>query len=286
MKIYKQYSDKAIEIVTDNPYQLATDIYGIGFVTADAIARNLGIAPGSEYRYRAGIIHVLGEAAEDGHCFLPYAELTEKVIERLALADHQPSPSVVRDLVFQMGVDEEIVLQEHRQHRYICYQLPFYQSEQHLAKRLQQLLSRPITVDLLRVQAWINRFTAAVGMQLSDLQRQAVEMAASERVQILTGGPGTGKTFTLRTIVALMKAMGKSIALASPTGRAAQRLSEMTKLEAKTIHRLLEFDPRTMKFKRDVDNPIEAQVQGKRILFLKGRLGKGFRHLVFMIIDS
>ncbi len=260
VKIYKQYSDKAIEIVTNNPYQLATDIYGIGFVTADAIARNLGIAPGSEYRYRAGIIHVLGEAAEDGHCFLPYPELIEKVVERLALADHQPSPTVVRDLIFQMGMDEEIVIQGHRQHQFICYQLPFYQSEQHLAKRLQQLLSRPIAVDLPRVQTWIDKFTTVVGLQLSDLQRQAVEMAASERVLVLTGGPGTGKTFTLRTIVALMKAMGKRIALASPTGRASQHLSEMTGLEAKTIHRLLEFDPRTMKFKRDIDNPIEAQV--------------------------
>ena len=110
MKIYKQYSDKAIEIVSNNPYQLATDIYGIGFVTADAmvalrtaegIARNLGIAPGAEYRYRAGIVHVLGEAAEDGHCFLPYGELVEKVVERLALADHQPSPTVLKNLIFQ-----------------------------------------------------------------------------------------------------------------------------------------------------------------------------------------
>jgi len=258
-KIYKQYSDKAIEIVTNNPYQLATDIYGIGFLTADAIARNLGIAPGSEFRYRAGIIHVLGEAAEDGHCFLPYSELVSKVVERLALADHQPSPTVVRELIFQMGMDEEIVIQGHRQHQFICYQNPFYQSEQHLAKRLQQLLSRPITVDVRRVQAWIDKF-AAVGMQISELQRQAVEMAASERVLILTGGPGTGKTFCTRTIVALWKAMGKSIALASPTGRAAQRLSEMTGFEAKTIHRLLEFDPRTMKFQRHVDNPIPAQV--------------------------
>jgi exodeoxyribonuclease V alpha subunit len=147
-------------------------------VTADAIARNLGIAPGSEYRYRAGIIHVLGEAAEDGHCFLPYPELIEKVVERLALADHQPSPIVVKDLIFQMGMDEEIVIQGHRQHQFICYQNPFYQSEQHLAKRLQQLLSRPITVDLLRVSAWIDKFTKAVGMQLSDLQRQAVEIGS------------------------------------------------------------------------------------------------------------
>ncbi len=108
------------------------------------------------------------------------------------------------------------------------------------------------------MSAWIDRYTAATGMQLSPQQRQAVEMAASERVLILTGGPGCGKTFTTRTIVALWKAMGKSIALASPTGRAAQRLSEMTGREAKTLHRLLEFDPRSMSFQRNSENPIPA----------------------------
>ncbi|WP_250126637.1 ATP-dependent RecD-like DNA helicase [Chroococcidiopsis sp. CCMEE 29] len=259
VKIFKQYGDQSIEIVTNNPYQLATDIYGIGFVTADAIARNLGIAPGSEYRYRAGIIHVLSEAAEDGHCFLPQAELVERVVQRLSLQDHQPSPQLVGELIFQMGMTQELVMQGHREHSFVCYQNAFYHSEQNLAARLHQLLSRPLTVDLPRVRTWMERFTVATGMQLSPAQQQAVEMAATQRVLILTGGPGTGKTFALRTIVALWKAMGKSIALASPTGRAAQRLSEMTGFEAKTIHRLLEFDPPTMKFKRDLDHPIEAQ---------------------------
>jgi exodeoxyribonuclease V alpha subunit len=259
VKIFKQYSEKAIETVTNNPYQLATDIYGIGFVTADAIARNLGIAPGSEYRYRAGIIHVLGEAAEDGHCFLPQAELIEQVVQRLSLAEHQPNPQTVAAIMFQMGLEEQLVMQGHREHEFIYYQPAFYHSEQAASSKLHQLLSRPVTVDLPRVQAWIEKYIAATGMQLSSEQRIAVEMAASKRVLILTGLPGCGKTFTTRTIVALWKAMGKSVVLASPTGRAAQRLSEMTGKEAKTIHRLLEFDPRTMKFKRDVDNPIEAQ---------------------------
>ena len=262
VKIYKHYGDESITTVTNNPYQLSTDIYGIGFVTADAIARNLGIAPDSEYRYRAGIIHVLGEAAEDGHCFLPYTELTEKVVERLTIADHQPSPQVMTELIYMMAMDEELVMQGHRQHQFVCYQLPFFASEQNLAKRLHQLLNCPVIVDKLRVQKWIDKFTQATGMQLSPQQRQAVEMAATQKILILTGGPGTGKTFTTRTIVALWKAMGKSIVLASPTGRAAKRLSEMTGCEAKTIHRLLEFDPRTMKFKRDSNNPIEAQAIG------------------------
>ncbi len=294
VKIYKQYGDKAIETVTNNPYQLATDIYGIGFVTADAIARNLGVPPGSEFRYRAGIFHVLGEAAEDGHCFLPQSELVERAVQRLSLQEHQPSPQIISDITFQMatnssvqsgpagttqstvlaqqltqegvrfvpessrGMEQQMVLQGHRDHQFICYQPAFFHSEQNLASRLQQLLSRPLAVDLPRVRAWIDRFTEATGMQLSPEQRQAVEMSASNRVLILTGGPGTGKTFSLHTIIRLWKAMGKSITLASPTGRAAQRLSEMTGFEAKTLHRLLEFDPRTMGFKRNTDNPIPA----------------------------
>jgi exodeoxyribonuclease V alpha subunit len=116
-----------------------------------------------------------------------------------------------------------------------------------------------VTVDLPRVRNWSERFTQAKRIELSPQQQQAVEMAASQRVTILTGGPGTGKTFCTRTIVALWKAMGKPIVLASPTGRAAQRLSEVAGMEAKTIHRLLEFDPKTMKFKRDAENPIEAK---------------------------
>ncbi len=263
VKIYKYYGDKALAIVTDNPYQLATDIYGIGFVTADAIARNLGVPPGSEFRYRAGIFHVLGEAAEDGHCFLPQSELVQQVVQRLALPDHTPDSHTVAEITSQMGQvhlgqGEQIVIQPHPEHQFICYQPSFFQSEQKLAIQMSELLSHPIIVDEARVNVWIDRYIAATKMQLSPQQRQAVEMAASERVLIITGGPGVGKTFVTRTIVALWKAMGKSIALASPTGRAAQRLSEMTGKEAKTIHRLLEFDPRSMSFQRNSENPIPA----------------------------
>ena len=260
VKIYKQYKDEAIAVVEQNPYQLATDIYGIGFITADTIARNLGVPPDSEFRYRAGITHVLAEAAEDnGHCFLPRAELVEEVVKRLALKDHQPEPQVIADIVWQMGLEDQIVVQGHREHEFICYQPSFFMSEQNLTARLAALLSRPLVVDKARVSAWIDRYTAATRMELSPQQRQAVEMATGERVLILTGGPGTGKTFATKTIVALWKAMGKSIALASPTGRAAQRLSEMTGREAKTLHRLLEFDPKSMSFKRHAESPIDAQ---------------------------
>lgn len=262
VKIYKQYGDDSIETVTRNPYQLATEVYGIGFITADAIARNLGISPGSEYRYRSGILHVLQEAADDGHCFLPQTELVERTVKRLALGDHQPDPDELTALTTQMALDGELVMQggsDDQQGEFICYNPPFYGAEFKLAERLALLLSEPVAVDLPRVQRWIDRFTEKTGLLLSPQQRQAVEMAASQRVLVLTGGPGTGKTFCTRTIVALWRAMGKSIALASPTGRAAQRLQEMTGQEAKTVHRLLEFDPTTFKFKRDSDNPITAE---------------------------
>jgi exodeoxyribonuclease V alpha subunit len=259
VKIYKQYGDESISIVTQNPYRLATDIYGIGFVTADAIARNIGIEAHSEYRYRSGLLHVLGEASEEGHCFLPQTELIERSVKRLALKEHQPKADQVEFCINCMITDGELIGEkglETYEGQNLYYAPTFFQAEFRLSQRLRQLLMRPLEVDLERVRQWINRFVEKTGMPLSEQQRQAVEMAASQRILILTGGPGTGKTFTTRTIVALWKAMGKEIALASPTGRAAQRLSEMTGQEAKTVHRLLEFDPKHMKFKRDQDNPI------------------------------
>ncbi|MBD2098942.1 ATP-dependent RecD-like DNA helicase [Trichocoleus sp. FACHB-591] len=262
VKIYKQYGAEAIATVTNNPYQLATDVYGIGFVTADAIARNLGIAPDSEFRYRCGLLHVLSEASEEGHCFLPQPELVERTVQRLALSDHEPDPEQISAIMTQMGLEDQLVMQGgsgELQGQFICYKPAFFQAETNMAERLRQWLQRPVTVDLPRVQAWIDRFTAKTGLALSEQQRQAVEMAATQRVLILTGGPGCGKTFTTRTIVALWRAMGKAIALAAPTGRAAQRLSEMTGQEAKTLHRLLEFDPKTFGFKRGYDNPLETQ---------------------------
>lgn len=270
VKIYKQYGDQSIATVTENPYQLATDIYGIGFVTADAIARNLGVAPGSEFRYRSGIVHVLGEASEEGHCFLPETELVNRIVKRLEVADHRPDAQAVRSLITQMVMDGELVKTDEPIepfNGFVYYAPTFHGAEQKLTDRIEQLLSQPLMVDLPRVQRWIDRFISHTGLSLSEQQRHAVEMAASQRVLILTGGPSVGKTFTTRTIVALWKAMGLSrseadpfrIALASPTGRAAQRLSEMTGKEAKTIHRLLEFDPKHMQFQRNSDNPIEAQ---------------------------
>ena len=261
IKIYKQYGNDAISIVTENPYRLATDVYGIGFVIADEIARGLGVHPNSEFRYRAGILHVLSEASGDGDCFLPQPELVERTVKRLALPDHQIHPGDIESLTTFMSMDEELILQGGSgqwQRQFLCYAPPFFYAEQGLANRIKRLLTTPAAVDAARIERWMERFTANSGITLSDEQKQAVRMAATHRLLILTGGPGVGKSFTCKTIVALWKAMGKTVALASPTGRAAQRLSELTGEEAKTIHRLLEFAPKNGKFQRDQDNPIPA----------------------------
>lgn len=262
VKIYKQYGDQAREIVSKNPFQLAEDIYGIGFVTADTIARHLGIEPESAVRIQAGITYVLNTAAEDGHCFLPQNELVERAVKQLALPEHPIAPEQVTALIDQMVADECLIREQGEgdlAEQAICYTPAFYHTEQALAHRLAALLRVPVEVDLPRVGRWIDSYTAKKGVTLSAAQRQAVELAASSRILILTGGPGCGKTFSTKTIVALWHVMGKSLLLAAPTGRAAQRLAEMTGREAKTIHRLLAFDPKTMGFRHNETNLLPAQ---------------------------
>jgi exodeoxyribonuclease V alpha subunit len=254
VKIYKQYGESAIATVTENPYQLAIDIYGIGFLTADKIARQVGVSPWSKFRYQAGVLHILSKAAEDGHCYLPQSQLLKTAIELLSFEEHQAEAEAIANILSEMVEEEQLITDYEGETLY--YKPSFFYAEQNLARLLKQHLSSPIEVDLERVRNWLNRFTATRGIKLSSQQWLAVEMAAREKVLILTGGPGTGKTFLTRTIVALWKAMGKKIMLAAPTGRAAQRLSEMTGMEAKTLHRTLEFDPATMGFKRDKDNPL------------------------------
>ena len=151
---------------------------------------------------------------------------------------------------------EELIREQDGEPLY--YKPSFFHSEQHLAKLLQQKLASSLAVEVERVKSWIERYTASRQIELSTQQYLAVEKAAREQVMILTGGPGTGKTFVTRTIVTLWKAMGRQIACAAPTGRAAKRLTEMTGIEAKTIHRLLEFDLSKMGFKRDLDNPLDC----------------------------
>ena len=219
VKIYKQYGDQAIDIVSCNPYQLATDLCGISFVTADTIARNLGIAPDSDFRYQAGTVHVLQQAAADGHCFLPERELVERVVKQLALPEFPVDPARIGELIASMSEDQQLITQPgygDLEGQRICYTPAFYYTEQALATRLSHFMKAPAAVDLLpRVQRWIDVYTQMRGITLTHDQRHAVELAVTSRLQVLTRGPGCGKTFTTRTIVDLVRVMGKSILLAA-----------------------------------------------------------------------
>ena len=208
VKIYKQYGDNALATVTTNPYQLAIDIFGIGFLTADKIAVNVGVSQESKFRYRAGVLHVLDKASEDGHCYLPESKIVPFTKELLTTDEHQADEQAIANILKEMVIEEQLIRELDDEILY--YKPSFFYSEQHLAKLLQQKLEDKVNVDSDRVKSWINRFTASNRIELSPQQYVAVEMAAREKVMILTGGPGTGKTFVTRTIVSLWKAMGSN----------------------------------------------------------------------------
>lgn len=253
VKIYKQYGNDAITVVEKTPYRLAAEVYGIGFRTADQIARNLGMAVDAEERLRAGLQHVLMTATEEGHCYLPADDLIKRSAEALEVED-QTKLEATREKM----LDEGLLKIEESDGERAIYLPPLWQSERGVARRLKMLIEKPLRVDSNRVESWLDRFMEKRGIELSEEQRRAIHLAAQSRVMILTGGPGTGKTTTLRAMVEMFYAMRKTVALASPTGRAAQRLSEVAGREAKTIHRLLEFDPSAMQFKRNDVWPLEA----------------------------
>jgi exodeoxyribonuclease V alpha subunit len=256
VKIFKQYGAKSINIVSENPYQLAIDIYGIGFLTADKIARNLGVSPWSKYRYKSGLLHLLTKASEDGHCFLPQTELLTQAKELLTIDGQEIEIEVINTVLEEMNQAKELLIEIDENGLTLCYKPAFLNTEKHLAQLLHSRSTSTVSVDMERVRNWIERYTQSKKITLSAAQQKAVETSTNSRIMILTGGPGTGKTFCVSTIVALWKAMGEKIGLAAPTGRAAQRLGEMAKLEAKTVHRLLEFSPASMSFKRDLENPL------------------------------
>ncbi len=258
VKIFKHYGNDAIPIVEKTPYRLASEVYGIGFRTADQIARNLGFAPDSQARLEAGIQYVLQQATNEGHCYLPRAELLKHACSTLGVEDETLLTESLATLISNTHVKLEDV-----DGQPAVYLPPMWQAERSVAKRISELAHashRKAPPDPKRVDAWLHKWTLSSKMELSEEQRNAVTTALSSRILVLTGGPGTGKTTTLKTLVALFKSMGRRMVLASPTGRAAQRLSEVAGAPARTIHRALEFDPSNMGFKRNESNPLDANV--------------------------
>ena len=258
VKIYNIYGDQTISIIKENPYRLAQDIVGIGFKTADRIARNMGVLFDSPYRVMAGTRYVLSRAANNGHTYLPREELTEKAAKLLGV-----DPQLVDNAIVSLVMDGDIILEERSDHTAVYLQ-PFYVAENNISKRLIELSMIEMNNPIDNVDKVLYDLQKQEGIILAENQKEAVIESLRNGVMIMTGGPGTGKTTTVNCIIKVFQMLGAEVKLAAPTGRAAKRLSETTGQEAKTIHRLLEYgylgEGEPDLFQRDEDNPLSADV--------------------------
>lgn len=247
-KIYRQYGKESIDQVKENPYRLADDIWGIGFKTADGIAGKMGYGKNDLRRCRSGIQYTLNELADEGHVYAVEEQLIEAA-GKLLEADREP---IVQAMAGMIASEDLIREQE------AIYLPPFYHSERGTARRLLALMTSRSSA-LFEGNIDIQAIKKATGVGYDDVQVAAIRQAVRSRVMVLTGGPGTGKTTTTQGIIAAYRAAGLRVLLAAPTGRASKRMSEATGMEAKTIHRLLEFNPQDG-YKRNDDNPLEGDV--------------------------
>ena len=251
IKIFKQYQDRAIPLVKENPYRLAMDIHGIGFQTADRIAQNMGIDPNSRIRAEAGILHALNELVDEGHCFYPREALIEKAQDMLAI-----DVGTLNLSLDALQESERVVIEERPDHP--VYLKPLSMAEVGVAQVLLDLISRPVPPIRIRLEEAIRKVEQGGDIRLAEGQKEALRKALTCRALVITGGPGTGKTTVIRSIVQIYEAAGVRVLLGAPTGRAAKRLSEATGREGKTIHRLLEYSPRHGRFQRNQNRPLQA----------------------------
>ena len=247
-KIYKQYGKESIEKVQANPYCLADDIWGIGFKTADGIAEKLGYEKNDLRRCRSGIFYTLNKLSEDGHVYSEREQLIKSAKELLQ-ADEEPIITALDDMIAK----EDLILDEEA-----IFLPPFYYAEIGVASKLKRLLEDS-TGNLFDSTLNIEEIVKKTGIQYDDVQVAAIQQAVKSKVMVLTGGPGTGKTVTTQGIIAALESLGQGILLAAPTGRAAKRMNEATGKEAKTIHRLLEYNP-AEGYGRNDENPLDGGV--------------------------
>ena len=245
-KIYREYGSESIDKVRENPYRLADDIWGIGFKTADGIAGKMGYGKNDARRCRSGILYTLGQLSDEGHV---YAEREQLVQAACTLLEADAAP--VCEALERMILSEELITEQEA-----IYLPAFYHAECGAARRLKEL-AESAGRTLFTTELDPGVLTAETGIDYDDVQLAAIRQAVTSKVMVLTGGPGTGKTTTTQGIIAALKHMGLRILLAAPTGRAAKRMSEATGMEAKTIHRLLEFNPKDG-YKRNDENPLEG----------------------------
>lgn len=255
IKIYNQYGDRLYQIIQENPYQMTDDISGVGFKIADEIAQQAGIHTDSDFRVRSGLFYVLKQSMNEGHIFLPQEELFLRGSQLLGV-----SPEAMEHNLMDLAMDRRVILKEQR-----VYTAQNYYLEMNTAKMLHDL---NISADLAdeSVEEKLRTIEAQTDTKLEEKQREAVLQAVNHGLLVITGGPGTGKTTTINTLIRYFTSEGMEILLAAPTGRAAKRMTEATGWEAQTIHRLLEIsgmpdgDTAGYHFERNMENPLEADV--------------------------
>lgn len=246
-KIYRQYGKESIDKVKDNPYRLADDIWGIGFKTADSIARKMGYEVNDERRLRSGLIYTLNQLADEGHCYAEEEQLTATA-KQLLEADEE----CIRTAMTHAIETEDLMLDGTA-----IYLPPFYYAECGTANRLNTLVHTKEAGSIFTARFDLAKLQRETGIEYDEVQVEAIRQAIASKVMVLTGGPGTGKTTTTKAIIAALQSAGMRILLAAPTGLAAKRMSEATGMEAKTIHRLLEYNPQDG-YKRNDENPLEG----------------------------
>ncbi len=254
-RIFKRYGSEAINIVRQNPYRLALDIWGIGFLSADRIATSLGIARDSPHRIEAGVLHCLDKMSEDGHVIVPEIEAVARASELLGV-----DTELVTDAMARLEGSALLVTERLANVAPAVALADLYDHETQAARALGKLLTTPNQAIQLDVDAAIARFEKEREITLANNQKLAVALAVEDKCTVITGGPGVGKTMIVRAVVATLAAKQRRIVLAAPTGRAAKRLAESTGGIAKTIHRLLEFQPKTRTFERNIERPLEADI--------------------------
>lgn len=271
LRIYRAFGAETVARVKENPYCLAREIYGVGFVLADGIARSMGISSDSPLRVQAGLLHVLRKFSDEGHSFVPLTLVKSNASALLDVEAEAPE-SAVRKL----SAEGEIVLEEAGEEGTTrVYPQELYHAESRVASAIRSLLSTPSGLRVKGLKGFRDEGDQASGhlfnpltldpsnsstSMLEEEQREAIVQALQHKVLVITGGPGTGKTTLLNSLLTLLRASKVSFALAAPTGRAAKRMGEMAGEEARTIHRLLEYSPRERRFQRGENNPIDADV--------------------------